>query len=69
MANDIRARLDRTSEIIPIVEEASSKLLDEYKRLIMEKERATIEGRFSDIRFLADKILQFSKELKDRGIL
>ena len=44
-------------------------LLDEYKRLIMEKEKATIEGRFSDIRFLADKILQLSNELKDRGIL
>ncbi len=31
LANDIRSRLDKISEIIPIVEDASKKLLDEYK--------------------------------------
>ena len=44
-------------------------LLSEYKRLILEKERATIEGRFSDIRELTKKILELSSELKNRGIL
>lgn len=31
LASDIRSRLDKISEIIPIVEEASKNLLDEYK--------------------------------------
>ena len=44
-------------------------LLAEYKRLIALKERATIEGRFSDIRDLAEQIVSLAKELKERGVL
>ena len=44
-------------------------MLAEYKWLLKEKERATIEGRFSDIRMLSEQILEISNELKNRGIL
>ena len=44
-------------------------MLAEYKWLLGEKERATIEGRFSDIRVLSQQILEISNELKARGIL
>ncbi len=44
-------------------------LLAEYKWLLSEKERATLEGRFSDIRTLSQQILEISNELKQRGIL
>lgn len=53
----------------PSVSSLEKELLSEYKRLIKEKERATIEGRFSDIRELAEQILSLSEELKRRGIL
>ena len=45
------------------------KLLDTYKKLIAEKEIATIEGRFTDIRELAEQIVLLSSELKNRGLL
>ena len=44
-------------------------LFAEYKRLILEKERATIEGRFSDIRQLSKQIIELSEELRERGVL
>ena len=44
-------------------------MLAEYKWLLGEKERATIEGRFNDIRALSQQILEISNELKNRGIL
>ena len=44
-------------------------LLEEYKKLIFEKELATIEGRFTDIRKLAEQIVRLSSELKNRGLL
>jgi len=44
-------------------------LIAEYKRLIKEKELATIEGRFGDIRELAEQIIELSEELKNRGLI
>lgn len=44
-------------------------LINEYNRLIKEKELATLDGRFSDIRELAEQILELSEELKARGLL
>ncbi len=44
-------------------------LLDTYKKLIAEKELATIEGRFTDIRKLAEQIVLISNQLKNRGLL
>ena len=44
-------------------------LLERYKKLIVEKELATIEGRFGDIRNLAEQIVLLSDELKSRGLL
>jgi len=44
-------------------------LLSEYQRLINEKEKATIEGRFSDIKELAETILELSEVLKERGLI
>jgi protein-arginine kinase activator protein McsA len=44
-------------------------LLAEYNALIKEKERATIEGRFTDIRELAEQILSLSEELRSRGLM
>ena len=44
-------------------------LLLKYKSLISEKEKATLEGRFSDIRGLTNSILEISNELKSRGLI
>lgn len=53
----------------PISVSLDRELLSEYKRLIKEKEKATIEERFSDIRALSEEILALANELKNRGIL
>ncbi len=53
----------------PNLYSVDKQMLSEYKKLIAEKERATIEGRFSDIRILAEKIVILTKQLKERGIL
>lgn len=44
-------------------------LLSRYKTLLTEKERATLEGRFSDIRGLTKELLEISSKLKSRGII
>lgn len=44
-------------------------LITEYNALIKEKERATIEGRFGDIRELTEQILSLAEELKSRGLI
>ncbi len=44
-------------------------LLERYKKLIKQKELATIEGRFTDIRKLAEQIVEISSELRNRGLL
>lgn len=53
----------------PNVSLLEKELMAEYKRLIAEKELATIEGRFSDIRVLAEQIVSLTDELKNRGLL
>ncbi len=44
-------------------------LLSDYNRLIKEKERATLDGRFEDIKALTEDILSLGEELKKRGLL
>jgi protein arginine kinase activator len=44
-------------------------LLSEYQRLIKEKERANIEGRFNDMCDLNEDILSLKAELKKRGLI
>ena len=53
----------------PKLAEADKQLLSKYKELINEKEKATIEGRFSDIRGLTTQILSLTEKLKERGII
>ncbi|MBQ9734735.1 MAG: hypothetical protein IJV95_02630 [Clostridia bacterium] len=53
----------------PQLTRIDKELLAEYTRLIQEKERATIDGRFKDIRELAEQILSLSEELKARGLI
>ena len=53
----------------PKLAEADKQLLSKYKELIKEKEKATIEGRFSDIRGLTTQILALTEKLKERGII
>ncbi len=44
-------------------------LIKEFNALIQEKERATIEGRFKDIKELTEQILSLSQELRERGLM
>lgn len=44
-------------------------LLDEYQRLIKEKERAGLEGRFKDMCDLSEDLLSLKEELKKRGLI
>ena len=44
-------------------------LIAEYHHLIAEKERAGLEGRFSDMAKINSLIIELSDELKNRGLL
>lgn len=44
-------------------------LIDEYERLIKEKEDAALDGRFGRMKELSQEILDLAEELKRRGIL
>ena len=44
-------------------------LLEQYQNLFLEKEKAVIEGRFSDMAKISNKIFELSNELKERGLL
>ncbi|MBQ7339575.1 MAG: hypothetical protein IJW43_01835 [Clostridia bacterium] len=44
-------------------------LLDEYKRLLKEKELAIMEGRFSDLREISANLFDLTEELKRRGLI
>lgn len=44
-------------------------LLDEYRRLLSEKETAGLEGRFSDMAKLSDMISELAEELKRRRLI
>lgn len=44
-------------------------LLVEYQRLLNEKERATIDGRFDKVKELSAAIVELSGELKRRGLI
>ena len=52
----------------PKLSKLDKELLLEYDRLVAEKERATIEGRFFDIKGLSEQILDLLAELKSRGL-
>ena len=53
----------------PKVTGLDRELVDEYSRLIKEKERAGLEGRFSDMHELSVQILELAEELKRRGLM
>ena len=65
----IQGKTSHTGKTPYNLSQADRVLLDKYKNLILEKELATIEGRFSDIRNLAEQIVLISNELKSRGLL
>ncbi len=44
-------------------------LLNEYRRLLEEKERAGLEKRFSDMAELSEEIAELAEELKRRGLM
>lgn len=44
-------------------------LLEEYHALFIEKEKAVIEGRFTDTAEISRTIFELSEELKKRGLL
>lgn len=44
-------------------------LLDEYKRLLKEKELAIMEGRFTDLREISANLFDLTEELKKRGLI
>ena len=51
------------------ISEEDRQMLIKYKTLLKQKENATLEGRFSDIRTLTKEILEISNTLKSRGII
>lgn len=44
-------------------------LMDEYKRLLSEKQSAVLEGRFSDMAELSLQLEALAEELKKRGLV
>ena len=53
----------------PKITGVDRQLLEEYKRLKAERERAAKDGRISDMASIASDILDIEEELKKRGIL
>lgn len=53
----------------PRLDKLDKELLDEYRRLIAEKELAGIEGRFDDMANLTKTIADLADELKRRRLL
>ena len=66
---DIQGKTFHTGKTPYNMANIDRQLLAEYKWLLNEKEKATIEGRFSDIRSLSQQILEIAEELKKRGVL
>lgn len=53
----------------PSIDGLDKQLITEYYNLIAEKEKAGIEGRFSDMANISSLIADLSNELKNRGLL
>ena len=53
----------------PFSDPVDKELLAEYSRLLDERERAGIEGRFGDMARLSGEINELFRELKKRGLI
>lgn len=53
----------------PLVDGLDKQLISEYYNLIAEKERAGMEGRFSDMASITSLLAELTEELKNRGLL
>lgn len=53
----------------PKISSVDRELFSEYERLIMEKEKATLEGKFTRIKDITSEMNELAEELRRRGIL
>ncbi|MBR5192355.1 MAG: hypothetical protein IKW33_02990 [Clostridia bacterium] len=53
----------------PIITSTEKELLDEYRRLLKEKENAGIEKRFTDMAKISKLLEELANELRNRGVL
>ena len=53
----------------PKCSEEDKNLLGEYRRLLAEKERLGIEGKFSEMASVSKEIFAIAEELKKRGLI
>lgn len=53
----------------PKISSVDRELFSEYERLIMEKEQATLDGKFARIKDITSEINELAEELRRRGIL
>ncbi len=53
----------------PTYSNIDKELLTEYKALLSEREKAGIEGRFSDMAEISKEISSLYEELKNRGLV
>ena len=53
----------------PFSDPVDKELLNEYSKLLDERERAGIEGRFDDMARLSGEINELFRELKKRGLV
>lgn len=53
----------------PKIDRFDKELINEYARVLKEKEQAIIEGRFDDIKELSERSAYLSEELRIRGLL
>jgi len=53
----------------PNVSGSDKELLSEYTRLLNEKEKAGLDGRFSDMAKIGRQIEELIKVLKERGLI
>ncbi len=52
----------------PSIDELEKNLLLEYELLLKEKQRANMEGRFSDMLQISEELIDLKEELKRRGL-
>ena len=53
----------------PKIDRFDKELINEYARVLKEKEQAVLEGRFDDIKELSERSADLYEELKLRGLL
>ena len=64
----IQAGSVHTGKTLPFSSEEKM-LLSTYENLFKEKERAVMEGRFTDVKIISERLSRLREELREKGLI